>query len=102
MWKLEGFTEKFECISYITISIFFQFLRTVECARTLKNNNKKEPKCSPMPKSGKPCPLYLGLSCQMAVVTILARSPMFQLVKFISPLDNDSPDVLALIYWMYL
>lgn len=41
MWKLEGFTEKFECISYITISTFLQVLRTVECARTLKNNKKR-------------------------------------------------------------
>lgn len=107
MWKLEGFIEKSECISYIPVSRFLQVLRTVELI--LSHSLKKgEPKCPllpppPPPQSGKPCPFYWKLSCRMAIMTILAKSPVFQLViKFISPLDNGSPDVVVLIYWMYL
>lgn len=36
-------------------------------------------------------------------MTTLAKSPVFQQVmKFISPLDNGSINVLVLTYWMYL
>lgn len=47
-------------------------------------------------------PSLYELSCQMAVVTILVRSCVFQLVNIILPLNKGRLNVLDLIYRMYL
>lgn len=40
MWKLEPFTEKLQCISYITVSIFCRFSAGSENCRAQKRRTK--------------------------------------------------------------